>query len=114
LRILALAALLAAGALFALLLISFRARLRDQALHNLSRFAWFACYLTVVGVGLWYERASAAVLLAVPLAALSFVLVFRTIFDVPPPWLVVGIAFGLIFLLPLLIVVRERRYLRWP
>jgi hypothetical protein len=95
-----LAAMLCVIAFFA------NSRARHSGGHDISSVIYLGAFFAVVGVGLLSLRKIAALLFCVPLVALGLSMIVGSIFQVPFPWLLINIGFGLVMLLPAWITFR--------
>lgn len=96
------------GALF---LLNLRSRIAYGG-PNYSALGWMALYWLAVGLGLAYLKKWAVALFAVSMSGIGCFVIVRSVIETPFPWILVNIALGLLFCLPLVPAIRCWREFR--
>ena len=66
----------------------------------------------LLGVGLLFARKSAAIIATLGFVAYATWLIIGSIIHVPLPWTLINIVFGLVILIPAVIILKNWRYLK--
>jgi hypothetical protein len=101
--------LLVATAMIVLVLLNLRTR--QLGGHDLSRMWVPSVFFVIAGVGLLFSKKWAAIMLAVPLAALGTWLVVRSLIDLPLQWAASNVLIGLVMITPAIVLYRKRSFL---
>ncbi|MGA2139529.1 MAG: hypothetical protein ABSH14_11755 [Verrucomicrobiia bacterium] len=88
------------GGIFCIVLFFANAKARQNGGHDISGVIYFSLFFIPVGVGLILVRRIAAVLFSIPLGILAVWMIVSSIVNVPFPWLLLNILFGVILLFP--------------
>ena len=98
--------------LFCLYLFFINMNARAHGGHDLSRVVYFAAYFVPVGLGMLFLRKVFAILISLPCLAMGLWVVILSLFNIPFPWMLINMAFGLILLVPAYLTVRKWRELK--